>query len=257
MVTYVFDGSFNGILTAIFESYERKQNKIKLVPQDHYITEMFGELLAIHTDLPKSERVWKGLKTKLNKTSQNQFYKAFLSENVEMFQHLFEYALYVFDNPDGYSKNFGNEHVLAITQMAQKVHREKHRMEAFIRFQKGSDHLFYAIVNPDFNVLPLITGHFKNRYADQPWIIYDERRKYGMYYDLDNVHEITFDFKPVGSSAIELNTVTLDEEELLYATLWKDYFKSTNIKERKNMKLHIQHVPKRYWRYLTEKIPDF
>jgi hypothetical protein len=27
----------------------------------------------------------------------------------------------------------------------------------------------------------------------------------------------------------------------------------TNIKERKNDKLHVQHVPKRYWKYLTEK----
>ncbi|WP_317126561.1 DUF4130 domain-containing protein [Chryseobacterium nematophagum] len=23
--------------------------------------------------------------------------------------------------------------------------------------------------------------------------------------------------------------------------------------ERKNLKLHIQHVPRRYWKYLTEK----
>ncbi|RZJ49641.1 MAG: DUF4130 domain-containing protein, partial [Chryseobacterium sp.] len=25
------------------------------------------------------------------------------------------------------------------------------------------------------------------------------------------------------------------------------------IVERKNLKLHVQHVPKRYWKYLTEK----
>ncbi|TXD94923.1 DUF4130 domain-containing protein [Gillisia hiemivivida] len=25
------------------------------------------------------------------------------------------------------------------------------------------------------------------------------------------------------------------------------------MKSRKNMKLHLQHVPKRYWKYLTEK----
>lgn len=31
------------------------------------------------------------------------------------------------------------------------------------------------------------------------------------------------------------------------------HFKSTNITERKNTKLHVQHIPKRYWRYLTEK----
>ena len=34
---------------------------------------------------------------------------------------------------------------------------------------------------------------------------------------------------------------------------WKDYLKSTNIQERQNIKLHVQYLPKRYWRYLNEK----
>jgi probable DNA metabolism protein len=48
-------------------------------------------------------------------------------------------------------------------------------------------------------------------------------------------------------------SVELDDEELLYDQLWKDYFHSVNIQARKNMKLHIQYVPKRYWRYMNEK----
>jgi probable DNA metabolism protein len=48
-------------------------------------------------------------------------------------------------------------------------------------------------------------------------------------------------------------TVELDEQELLYDQLWKDYFRSVNIQARQNMKLHIQYVPKRYWRYMNEK----
>lgn len=42
-------------------------------------------------------------------------------------------------------------------------------------------------------------------------------------------------------------------DETLYQTLWKDYFKHVNIIERKNTKLHVQHVTKRYWKHLTEK----
>jgi len=42
-------------------------------------------------------------------------------------------------------------------------------------------------------------------------------------------------------------------EEYEYQTLWNDYFKSTNIASRINPKLHTQHVPKRYWKYLSEK----
>jgi probable DNA metabolism protein len=42
-------------------------------------------------------------------------------------------------------------------------------------------------------------------------------------------------------------------KEKNYQNLWRKYFEHVNIKERKNMKLHIQHVPKRYWSLLTEK----
>ena len=45
------------------------------------------------------------------------------------------------------------------------------------------------------------------------------------------------------------------EEETLYQQLWQLYFASVNIPARKNMKLHIRHMPRRYWKYLTEKKP--
>jgi len=35
--------------------------------------------------------------------------------------------------------------------------------------------------------------------------------------------------------------------------LWKKYFKSMAIEERKNLKLQQQNMPKKYWKYLVEK----
>ena len=32
--------------------------------------------------------------------------------------------------------------------------------------------------------LPMLIKHFRNRYADQKWIIYDVKRGYGLHYDL-------------------------------------------------------------------------
>lgn len=251
--TYVFDGTFYGLLTAVFESYERRHKQVKLWHKDLYKPDMFAEHLEVPTDTGKAQRVWEGLKKKISPTHQKHYYSAFLSEQNEIFQDLFDYAHYIFDHPKGYDSNYGHEAVLSLAQMSQKVHREKHRMEAFIRFKKSNNGMFFALVNPDYNVLPLIIRHFKNRYADQPWLIYDEKRKYGIHYDLQAVHEVQIDFKQEQALTVSDSEITLDEQEALYTTLWKDYFKSTNIEARRNMKLHIQHVPKRYWRYLTEK----
>ena len=66
--------------------------------------------------------------------------------------------------------------------------------------------------------------------------------------------EVQINFAENIHDKIALQTI-YDEQEDLYQSLWQTYFDSVNIKARKNMKLHIQHMPKRYWKYLIEKQP--
>ncbi len=254
MEIYVFDGTLEGLLTAVFEFYDRKPQSISLVAQHHFQPDLLHAFFEVTSDESKARRVWDGLHKKIGKPWLLRFYTAFLSEDAEVFRHLFDFARYIFDNPKGAEKNFGHPAVLAVTQTERSVSRERHRMKAFIRFQETADGIFYAPIEPDFNVLPLISKFFKDRFADQRWIIYDIRRRYGLYYDLETVEEITLEQAPVLKTSTYLPQDLLHDKEQLYGLLWNDYFKSTNIPARKNMKLHIRHVPKRYWKYLTEKI---
>ena len=84
-------------------------------------------------------------------------------------------------------------------------------------------------------------------------MIYDGRRKYGLYYDKNEVSMVTISFDSETSSGKSIKSL-YNTSELLYQKLWQQYFSSVNIEARKNMKLHIQHMPKRYWKYLTEKL---
>ncbi|AWI26100.1 TIGR03915 family putative DNA repair protein [Flavobacterium pallidum] len=251
MTVFVFDGSLEGLLTGVFEFYETRPVAVRVVSESHYQPGLLEEYVEIISNEEKANRVWNGLKKKISPDWQLRFYKSYLSESPEMVQHLFDFCRYIFDNPKGAEQNYGHPSVMAISKMDRSVNREKHRMKAFIRFQETTDGIFYAPVEPDFNVLPLISNFFKNRYADQPWIIYDLRRHYGLYYDLNSVSEIRMEYVPEIRKASENGL--LHDKENLYSVLWQDYFKSTNIPARKNMKLHLQHVPKRYWKYLTEK----
>lgn len=250
---YLIDGSLESLLCAVFEWFERKPGKIMLQLEKNHQPDAFTAEFHVHNDVKKADRVWIGLKKKLDKTWMRRFYCTFLSESTLAYNSLFEFTCYIFSTPAGSELNYGNAHVLAITQTAKKVEREKHRMEAFIRFQHAADGIFYCGIDPDFNVLPLILNHFKQRYADQRWVIYDLKRHYGLYYDLEKVEEVNLNSEE--EKNLNRNTgALLDTKESLYTTLWQDYFKSTNIVARKNTKLHVQHVPKRYWKYLTEKM---
>lgn len=252
MQTVVYDGSFEGFLSAVFDVYEYKLSDVRLVPEYRHQPSMFAAPHFVANDVKHSDRVWKGLEKKLTKAAQEQVYRSFLSELDGIENILLQYIQYAFASPIFMEEDYSNDAVLTIFQTAKKVWREKHRMEAFVRFQKTADGLYYGIIEPDYNVLPLIASHFTTRYADQRWMIYDAQRKYGMYYDLDTVITIQIQFSEEMAGGKGVASV-YDEGEEFYQQLWQQYFKSVNIPARKNTKLHIQHMPRRYWKYMTEK----
>lgn len=253
MTVLRYDGSFSGFLTCVFEVYERKLKDVHISSVASSST-LFTQEYNVETDKLKAGRLLDGMKKKISGQGMRSFYFTFLSELRDIENVLLEYVQYIFRSDLNIEKNYRNNSVLTIEKTAIKVGREKHRMEAFVRFRLTKDGLYYASVSPDFNVLPLIAPHFIKRYADQSWLIYDSKRKYGIHYDKDAgmVAEVEIGWKDVLSSEKE-NSDVYDSGEELYQLLWKDYFKSVNIEARRNMKLHIRHVPVRYWKYLTEK----
>lgn len=253
MQLLVYDGSFEGWLTAVFDVYEYKYADVNIRTHGHAQPNAFGIVHTVYTDAAKAERVWKGLRQKISTGAASQVYKTFLSEIISIEDTLLRYVQYVFRSKTIVESDYSNTDVLMVQQTSRKVHREKHRMEAFVRFQLTSDKLYYSVVQPDFNVLPLIIKHFKTRYADQRWLIYDSRRRYGIYYDLNEVNTVSIDFNEHTSGGKDVSVI-YDESEPMYQQLWQQYFSSVNIAARKNTKLHLRHMPKRYWKYLTEKL---
>ncbi len=253
MIWLIYDGSFEGLLTVVFETFEFKWKEVRIRKKGAFVPQLFAEEREVITDEKKAVRVWKKLVELLRPQGVKILWKAWLSEMEAIEESILGVVNYAIALKRNVLADFGNLHVLNIQKIVKSVDREKHRMEAFVRFQLTKDGIYFSVINPDFNVLPLVLKHFENRYADQRWFIFDTRRNYGIYYNLEKA-EFT-DFFPNELIASDLVSPTAFEgDEFLYQTLWKDYFQSTNIAARKNTKLHVQHVPKRYWKYLVEKV---
>lgn len=249
--TLIYDGSFNGFLTAVFIGFEQKMAHADIQPNNGVQSALFTETETIFTNLEKAKRVWNGVKNRSSMAIKH-IYFAFLSEQKGIEPLLYAYIQKLMHGKENITSNFTDDCMLKINQLAHKVGREKHRMEAFVRFQLTKDEVYFSIIEPDFNVVPLLSKHFRSRYADQQWIIYDAKRNYGLFYNLDGVELINLDLKDTFANSIHQNSAFTDEE-YGYQELWNKYFQSTNIKSRINKKLHTQHVPKRYWKYLSEK----
>lgn len=253
MIIFTYDKTFDGLLTTVFDAYFRKTFPDLLLEEGQPLPLFYDEVLEVVADEEKSGRVWKALQKKLSTSALSMLTTCWLSELPEVDNMLFRYIRKAIDAPRSIELNFGDPDVLELSKIWKRVNGEKHRIIQFARFQKASDGTFFAPFEPMHNVLPLTIHHFKDRFADQKWLVYDVKRQYGYYYDLKEVTEVTFDGQESHLITGMLDESMMDKDEKLFQQLWKTYFKSIAIKERINPRLHKQHMPVRYWKFLTEK----
>ena len=181
---YTYDGTFEGLLTVLFTVYDWRAAPNSIQPEATAQTGLFAQPAHRETDETLATRVWEGLLKTMDPETRARLYHVFLSEDADRELLIFRYVDLALRSVQDIAENYANADVRRVQRLAQQMFREKHRMEAFVRFEKTTDELFHATIEPDFDVLPLIAAHFTKRYADQRWLIYDRRRHYGLYYDL-------------------------------------------------------------------------
>lgn len=252
MTVFRYDKTFEGLLTALFDAYFRRTFPEKLLGEGD-IEPMFAEgTHTVATDREKAGRVWRRIEETLPKTARNMVMYVWLSEQEGSDELLLRYLRKIIDHGGNYSFNFTDPDVLEMKQLAQKVEREAEHLRQFVRFQKGADGSYFAPVSPLYNCLPVALGYFTDRFADQSWLIYDVKRRYGFYYDTESVREVTITQDEHLLSG-KLTDEMMAEDERLFQMLWKNYLKTLTIRERLNPKLQRQHMPRRFWKFLTEK----
>ena len=256
MTVYVFDNTLDGLLTAVFDSFFRKQQDVTLLADGEQLPLFADEPHHVVTDNEKASRVWKGLEKQLSREALHMITISWLSEERALNQPLFNMICKVFQQKRDISHNASDDDVLAVRNTCRRVLHETLRMKQFIRFQKAKDGTYLAVVSPDHNVLSLVIDHFQDRFNDQPWLIYDAKRHYGYNYDGKSVIRITFENEaevPFDLSNGKMDADILSENDLLFQELWRTYFKAICIKERMNPKKQLSDMPRRYWKYMTEK----
>lgn len=264
--TYIFDNTLDGLLTAVFDSFALHQEP-ELLTEGEQLPLFADTPHHVATDATKAARVWSGLEKRLSASGLRIIALSWLSEERSLNQPLFDYICKVFRQPGGalsLEHNASDEDVLAVRNTCRRVLHEGQRMKQFIRFQKAKDGTYLAVVAPDHNVLPLITDHFQDRFGDQPWLIYDARRHYGYYYApvreggsaAEGPVRITFEDEgsvPFDLTNGKLSAEVLSSDDQLFQQLWRTYFKAICIRERINPRKQLSDMPRRYWRYMTEK----
>ena len=251
---YIYDGTFDGFLTVIFDIYASKQKPVQIISEHQWQPVFFETPVHIATGTAKSERVWNGIATRSNQRITRMFYLAFASELPDVEMKLYGYLEKFFADTTGtYYKNLLDDHSFELYQISRKVSFEIHRFQGFVRFQETSDGLLFAAIEPDHDIVSLLAPHFARRFGGQYWVIYDRRRDKGVFYKNREIHEIILTDQQFNTITGDILQQIKSEDEDLYRSLWKAYYKAINIPERKNTRLMLRLLPRRYWKYLPEK----
>ena len=244
MLSYVYDGSFEGLLTAVFEAYYRKEEPDEVVPEQGLQQDLLAKYVHIETDPAKSDRVYASIRRNISQEALKNVYHAYLSEEPEAGTLIYHYLKLGWKMGNRVDLHLSNDTVFKIMDINRRLGFEVHRLMGFVRFRQVEGGIYYSAVSPDNNVVELLAPHFAERLSDQKWIIHDVKRELAALYNRKTWIMSEF-------SVADIPGVT--EEETQYAKLWKDFFDTLAIPSRINPKLQRQLMPRRYWEHLTEK----
>lgn len=177
--TILYDGTFNGFLTLIFQAFDKKWTIMDIQKQGEQSTGLFANTIHIKTEVDLAKKVWYGINQR-NHTAIKRIYYAFLSERKHIELSLYHYICYIMGSGEDAIDIHETQELLDL--QTKKVEKEKRRMEAFTQFRLAKENGETAHISPRYNVLPLLSKHLRQTTKGKDWTIFDDKRKFGIKY---------------------------------------------------------------------------
>jgi probable DNA metabolism protein len=242
---YVYDGTFAGLLTTLADVRQAGAPPGDITTAPSAVGDLFQEVVRVVTDHDRAISCSEEIAARISPAALTTIYRAFLAEKPRSEMLIYRYLELGRELGRGVDAMLAHERVAPVCRLARMVVREAHRMKGFVRFSEVQGGFYYARLEPDHNILPLIARHFVDRFHDQHWIIHDLRRGTGIIYDATRsewiLTGIELDADP-GPTARELDI----------RGLWRRYFERIAIEERHNLRLQKSNLPLKYRRHLVE-----
>lgn len=263
MIDYLYDGTFDGLLTVIYHHYYSDRASGIFTPE-RYQTSLLQDFKEVKTDPAKADKVYNAVRYKISEYDLRGVYRVWLSCDPEKEMKILRYLVLGFRQGHRTSSLHSDPVVADFQDILRKIGRESERMLQFVRFSVvqmapeapiglevaeaelapyTSRDVLYARVEPDHDVIELVAPHFSDRFRNDRVIIHDVGRDKAVI--AYHGHWLITAFAPE-------DTPAPTAEETLFRSLWKQYFDHIAIMERKNTRCQNNFVPDRYRAHLTE-----
>ena len=198
----------------------------------------------ISTDHATAQRVFASFRKKLGAETEYLVTRDFLSGQEDKELLLIRFLHLAFALGPGTVQRQGHPVVAPLYEMKKSLDWEVDKFQGFVRFQ-DHDGMLGGGHPPQKTISCLCCGgHFCARFPEENFMIYDA------------VHQAVLLYQDHRPQLLELaEPLTLpppDEREQQFQDLWRQFYKTLEIRARHNEKGRMTHCPKRFWADMTE-----
>lgn len=240
-VNYLYDGSFQGLLTCVFESFTRRElpERIESRPSDQM---SLLDTHVVETDREKAARVLNSIPEKIGPRALRLVYHAYLSCLADKERQILDFLRLGYQKGSQALSMLAYPCVLALCKAERALLQEADHYRGFVRFSDYGG-ILVAIIRPKNSVLPKLKRHFCDRFSQERFLIWDKTHGLCLIHG-QHRSEIfpCFDFRPPAP----------EERERYFRNLWRGFYNSTGITQRENLRCRMSHMPKRFWDQLPE-----
>jgi probable DNA metabolism protein len=240
----VFDGTYEGFLTVIYKYYYEKLRVDEIVEEGGFQQTLSMEYANVETDYGEADKALAGIREKLGDGIQKTAYMAFVNNDPNRFTYIFRYLIMCFKHGPEFDGYMQYECVIKTKHAAGRSGKDVGKLAGFARFEMNVHGILYSVISPDSDILPMLADFFADRFLGERWVIHDIKRSKAAAFDGK-------EWIMADAPDYEIKQDTGGEDDI-YKDLWKAFYDTLAIKERTNPKVQRQHMPKRYWKHMTE-----
>ncbi len=240
-IVYRYDGSFEGLMCCVFESYSCKEIPLA-IQSPGFAQETLLPVKEIVTDTQRAARVVASIPQRMGREVLPFIQRAFLTCLNDKEHYILLFLRIGFRVGTQVMSMLADDTVDVLTKAVRYLERETHLFREFVRFSEHGG-VLVSEIEPNNIVLPLIVQHFCERLPEERFLIHDITHGMALFYE---------PYRPTILPIEALELPEPDEQELAMRRLWQLFYDTIEVEGRHNPKCRMGHMPKRYWKHLTE-----
>ena len=165
---YLYDGSFEGLLCCIFDSYANKEILTAIFSDEDFAPTLFPTR-TVSTDAGHAGRVLRKIH-KLSPYAEELLRRGYLTCMDEKEIRLYRLVVKLLREGAGFLRDFSDETLHPVAAAVRHLNGEAHLLKGFIRFSELGG-VLGSEIEPKNRVLPVLRSHFCSRYQNEKFFI--------------------------------------------------------------------------------------